>query len=376
MFVAGIDAHATYSVIAIVSNTGQLVAGPIRIKNTQEDRLDDLLQRYQPLEVVVETSPAWPWLFDRLQGQWGSTSCSLMPSGCASSPSPTTRVTTSTRSCWRVCDSRASFPRSIRSALEQREQAVLLRNRARLVRERTRMVNRIHSQLHNVGLHLERGRLLTQDGREWVHDVAWPLLGDERRLFIEMQWALVDQNRTDDPDPGSQGRACGPRDPSRSPARDRPGHRSLPGICSSPPRRCPSSDSVHPGTWSATPVSLHAPHSRGLRPIRHGSIPAGANRWLRGTFVRTVVSHVTHAPDSWLSQSYELIRQRLGWQVARIATARRLARAVHAMLRTGEVWHDEPVTRAKLRVTYHDGPYHDRGELRAQHVARRPSDSD
>ena len=41
MFVAGIDAHATYSVIAIVSNTGQLV--------------------------VVETSLAWPWLFDRLQ---------------------------------------------------------------------------------------------------------------------------------------------------------------------------------------------------------------------------------------------------------------------------------------------------------------------
>ena len=35
MFLAGIDAHATYSVIAIVSNTGQLVAGPIRIKNTQ-----------------------------------------------------------------------------------------------------------------------------------------------------------------------------------------------------------------------------------------------------------------------------------------------------------------------------------------------------
>ncbi len=58
MFVAGIDAHATYSVIAIVSNTGQLVAGPMRIKNTQEDRLDDLLRQYQPLEVVVETSPA------------------------------------------------------------------------------------------------------------------------------------------------------------------------------------------------------------------------------------------------------------------------------------------------------------------------------
>ena len=55
------------------------------------------------------------------------------------------------------------------------------------------MVNRIHAQIHNVGLHLERGRLLTQDGRQWVHDVAWPLLGDERRLFIDMQWELIDQ---------------------------------------------------------------------------------------------------------------------------------------------------------------------------------------
>jgi transposase len=83
----------------------------------------------------------------------------------------------------------------------------------------------------------------------------------------------------------------------------------------------------------------------GLRPIRHGSIPAGANRWLRGAFVRAVVSHTAHAPDSWLSQSYDQLKQRLGWQVARVATARRLARATHAMLRTGEAWRDVPMTR-------------------------------
>ena len=69
MFVAGIDAHATYSVIAIVSKTGQLVQGPVRIKNTDEERLHELFEPYRPLEVVVETSPAWPWLFDRLEGK-------------------------------------------------------------------------------------------------------------------------------------------------------------------------------------------------------------------------------------------------------------------------------------------------------------------
>jgi hypothetical protein len=62
MFVAGIDAHATYSVIAIVSNTGELVHKPVRIKNSEADRLDELLSPFRPLEVVVETSPAWPWL--------------------------------------------------------------------------------------------------------------------------------------------------------------------------------------------------------------------------------------------------------------------------------------------------------------------------
>ena len=206
-------------------------------------------------------------------------------------------------------------------------------------------MNRIHAQIHNVGLHLERGRLLTQDGRQWIRDVAWPLLGEERRLFIDMQWELIDQIvpmiKTLDRRVEHMGREI----PAVALLE------TVPGI--GPYRALLIATETLPITRFRTPGHLVsyaglAPRSSqsGLRPIRHGSIPAGANRWLRGTFVRAVVSHVTHAPDSWLSQSYELIRQRLGWQVARVATARRLARAVHAMLRTGEVWHDEPMTRA------------------------------
>jgi hypothetical protein len=58
MFVAGIDAHATYSVLCVVSNGGQLVHGPVRIKNADADRLTGFLEPFRPLEVVVETSPA------------------------------------------------------------------------------------------------------------------------------------------------------------------------------------------------------------------------------------------------------------------------------------------------------------------------------
>ena len=343
MFVAGIDAHATYSVIAIVSNTGQLVQEPVRINNTDEERFHKLFEPYRPLEVVVETSPAWPWLFDRLQerGIHFVLAHAKRIRVIAESNYKSDEIDAELLARMRLA---GLIPEVYAKCIEQREQAVLLRNRARLVRERTRMVNRIHAQVHNVGLHLERGRLLTQDGREWVRTVAWPLLGEERRLFIDMQWALIDQIvpmiRTLDRRVEHMGR--------KSPAVAL--LETVPGIGSY--RALLIATETLPITRFRTPGHLVsyaglAPRSSqsGLRPIRHGSIPAGANRWLRGTFVRAVVSHLAHAPDSWLSQSYEQIRQRLGWQVARVATARRLARAVHAMLRTGEVWRDQLVNQ-------------------------------
>ena len=77
--------------------------------------------------------------------------------------------------------------------------------------------------------------------------------------------------------------------------------------------------------------------------MRHGQIPAAANRWLRGALVRAVVSHVQHAPDSWLARYYLAQKARLGWPTARVAAARKLARVIHAMLRTNSCWKNDPV---------------------------------
>ncbi len=345
MFVAGIDAHATYSVIAIVSNTGELVHKPVRIKNSEADRLDELLEPFRPLEVVVETSPAWPWLFDRLKGP-----------GIHFVLAHAKRLRVIAESNYKSDDIDAELLARMRLAglipevhtksVVQRDQAVLLRSRGRLVRQRTQMANRIHSQLHNIGLHLERGRLLTEAGRAWVRSEAWPQLGDERRLFITMQWALIDQLEPMIKTLDRRVERMGRHNPVVALLK------SIPGIGAY--RALVIATETLPITRFRTPAHLVsyaglAPRSSqsGLRPIRHGSIPAGANRWLRGTFVRAVVSHVANTPDSWLSESNEQSKQRLGWQVARVATARRLARAVHAMLRTGEVWRDQPVPQQR-----------------------------
>ena len=342
MFVAGVDAHATYSVTCVVSKQGQLVAGPTRIKNTDADQLSELLEPYRPLEVVVETSPAWPWLFDRLDGN-----------GVHFVLAHAKRLRVIAGSNYKSDDIDAELLARMRLAglipevhpksVEQRGHAVLVRHRARLVRQRTQMVNRIHAQLHNAGLHLERGRMLTQGGREWVRSEAWPLLGEEQRLFIQMQWALIDHLSPMIHTLDRRVEHVGREIPAVALLE------TIPGIGSY--RALLIATEVLPIQRFRTPAhqvsyaGLAPRYSQsGLRPIRHSSIPAGANRWLRGTFVRAIVSHITHAPDSWLSHANERIKERLGWQVARVATARRLARAVHAMLRTGEAWNGEPVT--------------------------------
>ncbi len=345
MFVAGIDAHATYSVIAIVSNTGELVHKPVRIKNSEADRLDELLEPFRPLEVVVETSPAWPWLFDRLEGPGIHfvLAHAKRLRVIAESNYKSDAIDAELLARMRLA---GLIPEVHTKSVVQRDQAVLLRSRGRLVRQRTQMANRIHSQLHNIGLHLERGRLLTEAGRAWVRSEAWPQLGDERRLFITMQWALIDQLEPMIKTLDRRVERMGRHNPVVALLK------SIPGIGAY--RALVIATETLPITRFRTPAHLVsyaglAPRSSqsGLRPIRHGSIPAGANRWLRGTFVRAVVSHVANTPDSWLSESHEQIKQRLGWQVARVATARRLARAVHAMLRTGEVWRDQPVPQQR-----------------------------
>ncbi len=170
---------------------------------------------------------------------------------------------------------------------------------------------------------------------------TWPRLGPEQRLSIRMQFHLATQL-------SSMIRTLDKR--IQRMGQDMPAVNllsTIPGI--GPYRALLIATETEPITRFPSPAHLVsyaglAPRSSqsGLRPIRHGSIPAAANRWLRGAFVRAVVTHVAHAPESWLSRSYEQTRERLGWQVARVATARRLARAVHAMLRTGEVWQDQP----------------------------------
>jgi transposase len=339
MNVAGIDGHAQYLVVTVLSNRAKMLHPPVRIKNAEAYRLVELLEPFRPLEAVVETSPAWPWLHDLLVGHGFGFVLAHAKKLRAISEANYKRDEIDAELLARVRLA-GLIPEVHPKSIEQREQAVLVRHRARLVKLRTSAAGRIHAELHSIGMHLERGRLLTQGGRRWLRTRAWPLFGPEQRLLVRSQLAIV---RGLNPMVRALDRRIvriGSEIPAVALLQTVPGIGPYRGLLIAtevlPIERFPSPR--HLVSYSGL-----APRSNqsGSRPIRHGPIPAGANRWLRAAFVRTIVSHHMAAPSSWLSLYYDTQKQRLGWQVARVAAARKLARAVHAMLRTGEVWMDD-----------------------------------
>lgn len=336
MFVAGIDAHTRYVKVVVVAKTGERVLGPVRVQATESARLVALLQGYRPLHVVVETSSAWPWLYEVLQAP-EVTFVLAHAKRLRAIAEATYKSDDIDAELLARMDLAGLIPSVYVTPTSQREWATLIRHRTTLVRERTALVNRVHAQLHLRGLHVERGRLLTRAGWQWLRTVAWPRLSGEQRALVRSHRRLI-------------GELCGLiRATDRhiaQVAEGIPAARLLMTVPGIGPHRAllicaeavPISRFRTPGHLASYAGLVPCSSQSGERGVKHGPIPAGANRWLRGALVRAVVSHVQHAPTSELTAYYTEQKARLGWPVARIATARKLVRVIHAMLRTNTGW--------------------------------------
>lgn len=351
MFFAGIDAHTRYVVVVIINKTGERVLGPTRVKVRAPQRLLEVLAPYRPLEAIMETSSSWPWLHEVLGG-----------AGVQFVLAHARRLRAIAEANYKRDDIDAELLARMRMAgliptvyptpFAQREWATLIRHRTTLVTQRTAFVNRIHAQLHLRGLHLERGRLLTRAGRHWLRTDARPHLSVEQYALVRSHLRVIaglrpliraiDRHIAD----------VAATIPEAQLLRSIAGigaHRAL-VLCA---EALPITRFRTPGHLASYAGLVPTSKQSGERPVRHGTIPAGANRWLRGALVRAVVAHVQHEPDSWLTRYYLAQKARVGWPTARVAAARKLARAIHAMLRTKSVWTNAPA----------------RGELQEAHAA-------
>lgn len=349
MFVAGIDAHTRYVVLVVLNKTGDRVLNPTRVSVDRPERLLSLLAPYHPAEVVVETSASWPWLHAVLSGAGHHfvLAHARRLRAIAEADHKCDAIDAELLARMRLT---GLIPEVYPTPPAQREWATLVRHHHALIAQRTACVNRLHGLLHARGLHLARGRLLTQAGRAWLCTVARTQFSLEQRALVRSHLRLLAALR---PLVRALDRHIAQVAATIPEARLL---QTIPGI--GPQRALLLCAEALPITRFDTAGHLTSyaglvPRSKqsGVRPVQHGPIPAGANRWLRGALVHAVVAHVRHAPDSWLTHYYQTQKPRLGWPTARVATARKLARAIHAMLRTHTRWTNAPA-RGELGETH------------------------
>ena len=339
-YFAGLDAHQEYVIVAIVDKQGTLVH-EARVRTAQPATLVSTLASYHspphPLTAVVETSPFWPWIHDQ-----------LVPQGMRFVLAHAQELEAIARAA-RKSDQRDArllarmlaaglIPPAYPKPPAQREAACLLRHRAALVRMRTQLANRIHSQLHAVGLALPRERLLRKATREWLVTTAGPVLSTEQRLLVDTHWVLMRRLTRHLATVDARIASAAAVHPAAGLLASIPGvgpYRSLLLATELLPLTRYASVHKFVGYAGLAPITRTSADT-----VRHGPLPRAANRWVRGALVSTIPTHLRLAPESHLSRYYARQKARLGWQVARVATARQLARIVYSMLASGECWRE------------------------------------
>jgi transposase len=336
MYYAGIDAHLNYLQIAVVDRLGELSLNT-RVSTREPETVVLTLAPFRPLEVVVETCPFWPWIYDLLvpEGITFHLAHAKELRFIANNPQKKDAVDAAVLARMLLS---GLIPKAYPRRPEQRETLRLIRHRAALVRERTRLACRIHAQLHQSRVVLEREELLRKRTREFLQVEARSHLAPEQQALLTTHFQLIDQitpliNQLD-----RRIEERGKSDPNAQLLMTIPGIGPYRGLLLateiSPVERFPRAAELISYAGLAPSTRSSGGHTR------HGSIPKGANRWVRGALVSAIPSHVRVAPESSLSATYEGLKQRLGWQVARTATARKLARIVYRMLQAGERWRE------------------------------------
>ena len=339
-YFAGLDAHSAQVVAAVVDRQGALVH-EASVRTAEPTRLAEALAPYHtpahPLAVVVETCPFWPWLYDLLVPRGITFHLAHAQELEAIAAAPRKSDQRDARLLARMLAA-GLIPEAYAKPPAQRERACLVRHRAALVRHRTMLANRIHGQLHAAGLLLPRECLLRRAARAWLRDTAGPVLRPEQRRLVQSHWQLVRRLTRMIHQLDRVIAAAAAAEPAAVLLATIPGIGAYRGLLLATellPMSRYASEGKFVGYAGLAPITR-----RSADTVRHGPLPNAANRWVRGALISSVPTHLRWAPASRLSQYYARQQARLGWQVARVATARQLARVIYRMLRTGECWRD------------------------------------
>jgi transposase len=330
MLYTGVDYHRSFSYLTTMNEKGEIIT---QKKLPSNGEIIDFLKEFgEEMEVAIEATPSWYWLYDSLEGEGFKVKLShpLKTKAIASAKVKTDKVDSATLAHLLRTN---LLPLSYVPEKETRLNRELLRYRASLVKIQTGVKNKIHTVLAKNNVSHDYTDLFGKEGMAFLHSLAVP---ENYKIALEGYLTVLEVVRREIRlvSMKVQQLAEGDHDAmllmtipgmgyysallTKSEIGDVKRFRSAKQLCA----------------YAGLVPSTHASGNTCF----HGHITKQGSRWLRWILIEAAI-HAVKRPGV-LRRFYFKIERKKGGQIAKVATARKLLEWIYHILRDGRTYQE------------------------------------
>ena len=328
MLYTGLDLHKSFSYITTMNDKGEIV-GQKKLPSNGE--VVEFLKEFgESMEVAIEATPSWYWLYDHLEDEGFDVKLShpLRTKAIAYAKVKTDKVDSATLAHLLRSD---LLPLSYVPEKPVRLNRELLRYRASLVKIQTRIKNKIHTILAKNNLSHDYTDLFGKAGMAFLHSLSMP---ENYKIALEGYLCVLETLKHEIRGASKRVRQLAEDDQDSMLLMTIPevGYYSALLIKSEigDVRRFPSAKQLC--SYAGLVPSTHASGNV----CYHGHITKQGSRWLRWILIEAAIHAAKRTGP--LRRFYCKVERKKGGKVAKVATASKLLERIYHMLRDGKTF--------------------------------------
>jgi transposase len=323
MLYTGLDLHRSFSYITTMNDKGE-IAGQKKLPSNGE--VVELLKEFDDtMEVAIEATPSWYWLYDCLEYEGFKVKLShpLKTKAIAYAKVKTDKVDSATLAHLLRSD---LLPLSYVPEKPIRLNRELLRYRARLVRVQTRIKNNIHTILAKNNVSHSYSDLFGKEGMAFLYSLSLP---ENYKIALEGYLSVLETLRHEIRLASKRVQALAEENQDAVLLMTIPGVGYYSALMIESEigdvKRFPSAKQLcsYAGLVPSTYASGNTCY--------HGHITKQGSRWLRWILIEAAI-HAVKRPGP-LRRFYFKVERKKGGKVAKVATARKLLEWIYHMMR-------------------------------------------
>jgi transposase len=323
MLYTGLDLHKSFSYITTMNDKGQIV-GQKKLPSNGE--VVEFLKEFgESMEVAIEATPSWYWLYDHLEDEGFDVKLShpLRTKAIAYAKVKTDKVDSTTLAHLLRSD---LLPLSYVPEKPVRLNRELLRYRASLVKMQTRIKNKIHTILAKNNLSHDYTDLFGKAGMVFLHSLSMP---ENYKIALEGYLCVLETLRHEIRDASKRVRQLAEDDQDSMLLMTIPGVGYYSALLIKSEigdvRRFPSAKQLC--SYAGLVPSTHASGNV----CYHGHITKQGSRWLRWILIEAAIHAAKRTGP--LRRFYYKVERKKGGKVAKVATARKLLEWIYHILK-------------------------------------------